>query len=172
MKHIANLQPFLAIRLVEQLKDLGIPAATTELDAGGVRSKDGMVANVFSVWVLDEKDVPQSLEVLEILQYEGDEDMGRCPECGCSLKGLEGPLACPECDTLIHMHEDEAWWTCAECGEKSPSSFETCWRCSRDEESVLSEEPAGEDDQPGFQNKMIKWFLGLFVIILALRFLL
>lgn len=172
MKHIANLQPFLAIRLVEQLKDLGIPAATTELDSGGVRSKDGMIANVFSVWVLSEEHVPQALEVLEILQYEGDEDMGRCPECGCSLKGAEGALACPECNTLIHMQGDEAWWTCADCGEKSPSSFETCWQCSRGEEVVASDEVIEEGDQPGFQNKMIKWFLGLFVIILALRLLL
>ncbi|MCH2162417.1 MAG: hypothetical protein MK085_11160 [Phycisphaerales bacterium] len=129
MKHLVTLPPFLALRLVDMLHEVGIPAETTDMQMGVMGTYPGLAPFTLNVWVLEESDIESAMEVLEVLRSEPPV-ADRCANCGYDLQGGSGADRCPECGAAVVAENHEEWWTCEGCGEMSPLKAEECWRCA------------------------------------------
>lgn len=132
MKQLVALPPFLALRLVDMLHEVGIPAETTEMQTGVMGVYPGLTPFTLTVWVLNEEDLEHAREVLEILRSQPPV-MDACPDCGYDLQGHSGEDACPECGAHIRAEDMGDSRACEACGELLPSDSEACWRCSAPE---------------------------------------
>ena len=132
MKQLVALPPFLALRLVDMLHEVGIPAETTEMQTGVMGVYPGLTPFTLTVWVLNKEDLEHAREVLEILRSQPPV-MDACPDCGYDLQGHSGQDACPECGSHIRAEDMDDSRACEACGELLPSDSEACWRCSAPE---------------------------------------
>ena len=129
MKQLVALPPFLALRLVDMLHEVGIPAETTEMQTGVMGVYPGLTPFTLTVWVLNKEDLEHAREVLEILRSQPPV-MDECPDCEYDLQGHSGEDDSPECGIPIRVENVSDSPACEACGETLPSDSEAYWRCS------------------------------------------
>ena len=139
MEHLATLPPFLAQQLVEELHEAGVPAETTDTPPGVGGWLPGLGGSSLTVWLLRTEDLEAGRRILQSLQ-DVPKESEKCYSCGYDLRGHAGEKVCPECGEQVVVNDPKAWWTCEKCGEESPPTANSCWKCAAPE----VEEPASE----------------------------
>ena len=139
MEHLATLPPFVAQRLVDQLHEAGVPAEATDSPLGDGGWLPGLGGSGMTVWLLNAEDLEVGRRILKSLQ-DVPEESEHCDSCGYDLRGHAGEKVCPECGEKVLVNDPQAWWTCAKCGEESPPTANSCWKCAAPE----VQEPASE----------------------------
>lgn len=140
MEHLATLPPFLAQQLVEELHEAGVPAETTDTPPGVGGWLPGLGGSSLTVWLLRTEDLEAGRRILQSLQ-DVPKESEKCDSCGYDLRGHAGEKVCPECGEKVMAKFPAATWvTCEKCGEQSPPTANSCWKCAAPE----VEEPARE----------------------------
>lgn len=137
MKQVASAtDPLHATLLIGVLEDHGIEAIVQGEALWAARGELPLTPeSAPSIWVVHDEDALIAADLLA--GNEGRVDPKQCAKCGYDLRGLISPR-CPECGTPFRISGD---WTCADCGEKSPTHFSHCWSCGAAQEVGTITEP-------------------------------
>jgi rubrerythrin len=90
------------------LEEAGIECSIRNLGAAGVMGEVPFVEVYPELWVTEDADEPRALALIEHHRQE-----------------ITAAAGLPE-------------WTCGECGELVPGTFETCWNCGADKPTATA----------------------------------
>ncbi len=94
MEQIATLPPVIALQLVEELHEAGIPAETTDMAPGVAAAVyPGLLEATLTIWVRDSEDAVRARAVLDRMRRSFDEDSPEVVgEGGSPSEGRDEPV--------------------------------------------------------------------------------